>query len=191
MYKKIAVLLSTLVAVPTCAAAFFLDYDPVEFEVSGKVAVMTGVIDSDIQLEIEDLLEENPQVTTIIMRDVEGSVDDEANLRAARYVRENGLNTHIPNDGLVASGGTDFFLAGVQRTAGPNALIGVHSWSGGGHIEATQLPQNHPAHQKYLNYYRAMGIPTEFYWFTLEAAPSDDIHWMTIEEQKFYRITTR
>ena len=64
------------------------------------------------------------------MQNVQGSVDDEANIAAARLVRERGLNTLIPGSGMIASGGTDFFLAGVKRTVQPGAKIGVHSWTG-------------------------------------------------------------
>lgn len=35
-----------------------------------------------------------------------------------------------------------------------------------------------------------MGIPSDFYWFTLEAAPAESIHWMTEEELFQYHITT-
>ena len=35
-----------------------------------------------------------------------------------------------------------------------------------------------------------MGIPEAFYWFTLEAAPPEGMHWMTEEEMKKYGIYT-
>ena len=169
-------------------SACFL-YESASFQVTGDAAVMTGVIDNEIGAKLETLLERHPEVKTIIMRHVEGSVDDEANLKAARMVRERGLNTLIPADGLVASGGTDFFLAGVRRTVEAGAMIGVHSWSGLT-IEGADLPRDHPEHQPYLSYYRAMGIPTEFYWYTLQAAPGDEMHWMSQDEQRRYRIAT-
>ena len=150
---------------------------------------MTGVIDNKIGARLETLLARHPGVKTIIMRHVEGSVDDEANLKAASMVRARGLHTLIPADGLVASGGTDFFLAGVRRTVEAGARIGVHSWSGLA-VEGADLPRDHPEHQPYLRYYRAMGIPAEFYWYTLRAAPSDEMHWMSQDEQRRYRIAT-
>ena len=187
--KKIVLTLFIFFSIPLCFSQQ-LDYDPVEFEVIDESAIMTGIIDSDILDTIEDLLEDYPQVTTIVMQDVEGSVDDEANLNAARYIRQIGLNTHIPKGGLVASGGTDFFLAGVKRTAHSRAKIGVHSWADSDDIEGIELPKNHPEHRRYINYYKSLDIPTEFYWFTLRAAPSDNIHWMTKKEKKRYKITT-
>ena len=50
--------------------------------------------------------------------------------------------------------------------------------------------KDHPEHQKYIRYYEEMDIPAEFYWYTLRAAPSDDMHWMSAEEQRRYKIAT-
>ncbi len=38
--------------------------------------------------------------------------------------------------------------------------------------------------------YAATGIPEDFYWFTLGAAPSSGIHNMTEAERVQYRIET-
>ncbi len=166
------------------------DYEPVNFKISGNTLIMNGVIDSDVKSKLQEALNMNPEVTSIVMENVEGSVDDEANLDAARFVRHKKLNTLIPSDGLVASGGTDFFLSGVKRTAQRGAKIGVHSWAGDGIENPNKLPKSHVEHQKYLQYYKEMGIPSGFYWYTLKSATSDDIHWMTPYEIKKYKITT-
>ena len=171
------------------ACALLLNYEPVSFSVSGDAAIMTGVIDGDIGKKLQTLFNEHPEIKTIILQNVEGSVNDEANLKAARLVRQRGLDTLIPGDGMVASGGTDFFLAGVKRTARPGAMIGVHSWSDL-MLDGARVPGNSPEHQKYLLYYKEMGIPAEFYWYTLRAAPSSGIHWMSTEEQRRYRVIT-
>ena len=191
MSKKLISVLSISAFLFGCKNFIELDYEPVEFKISGEAVVMTGVIDSDTEETLKTIIDENSQITTIVMQNVEGSVDDEANLILARYVRESSLNTHVPKGGLIASGGTDLFLSGVKRTISSNAKIGVHSWADGSGNEGAKLPKNHPEHSKYLNYYRTMGIPETFYWFTLEAASSDDMHWMSNEEQKLYKITTQ
>ena len=160
-----------------------------EFEVEGDVAVMRGVIGPSTPRVVHSLLREHPDLETIVMADVPGSMDDHANLRAARMVRERGLATHVPAGGEVASGGTDFFLAGVRRTAAEGARFGVHSWGGPG-VDGAEVPRDDPEHAKYLEYYREMGIPEAFYWYTLEAAPADDIHWMTGEELELYEVLT-
>jgi hypothetical protein len=159
------------------------------FEIDGEVATMTGVIGASTPGRMLELILEHPEVDTIVMQDVPGSMDDEANLRAARYVRRHRFHTHLPSDGEVASGGTDFFQAGATRTAEPGARFGVHSWSGM-EEQGADLPRDHPEHQMYLGYYREMGIPLDFYWYTLEAASADDIHWMTPAEIVEYSMLT-
>ena len=165
--------------------------DPVEFEVIGPRAYMIGVIDSSTPDAVEDLLEDHPQATTIVLVNVPGSADDEANLEAARMVRAEGLATHVPADGEIASGGVDFFLAGQTRTYDDGARFGVHSWgTGDPGFNATDLDEDDPEHDRYLDYYDELGIDSEFYWFTIEAAPPEDIHWMTSAELAEYGFAT-
>ena len=52
------------------------------------------------------------------------------------------------------------------------------------------LPRNHPEHQKYLDFYRAVGIDTDFYWYTLQAAPAEGMHWMSESEMRSYAVGT-
>lgn len=155
--------------------------------------IMEGVIDTYTPKRLAEVLERNPQITTIVLLDVEGSVDDEANFVAGRLVREKGLATHVPANGVIASGGTDFFLAGAKRSIEAGAQIGVHSWAEGfgkNELQGGDLGKDHADHKMYLDYYRDMGIPEDFYWFTLEAAPADGMHWMTAAEwQKFNFVT--
>ena len=166
------------------------DYTPATFTVDGSKATMIGDIDSNMPKRVRELHESYPEVTTIVMQEVPGSIDDKANLAAARLVRRYELNTLVPADGLIASGGVDFFLAGVERIVEPNAMLGVHSWAGDD-FTGEELPRDNPEHRLYLDYYAEMGIPAEFYWFTLKAAPAEDIHFMTPEEIAQYKITTQ
>lgn len=161
-----------------------------KFTVDGDTAVMTGVINSKTITDVENLIKDHPNVTTIIMKDVPGSMDDLANLEASRLVRAHGFNTYVPGDGIIASGGTDFFCAGVKRTIEDGAQIGVHSWGGDGIEDASTLPKDHVEHKKYLDYYKEMGIPEDFYWFTIKAAPASDIHMMSKGELETYRLAT-
>jgi hypothetical protein len=161
------------------------------FKVHGNQAYMNGDIDSDIVEQLNAMTSAHPLVDTIVMENVPGSLDDEANLRAAALVRAKSLNTLIPERGMVASGGTDFFLAGVQRIVGHGALIGVHSWADSNGTNGGDLPADHPDHQLYLDYYAAIGISADFYWYTLNAATAEDIHWMSQIQMEQYNIATR
>jgi len=160
------------------------------FAVEGDKAVMTGVISKQTIAKVEKLIKEHPEVKTIVMQNVPGSIDDESNLVACRLVRAHGFNTHVPSDGMIASGGTDFFTAGVKRTVEEGAEIGVHSWAGDGVEDASKLPNDHEEHQKYLDYYKEMKIPQDFYWFTIKAAPASRIYNMTAKELIEYQLVT-
>jgi len=159
------------------------------FSVSGDTAVMVGEIDRRTPSRVADLLAEHPDVATIEMRDVPGSRDDFKLVEAARLIRDAGLHTHVPSDGLIASGGVDFFIAGASRAADSGAKLGVHSWSGS-LVEGRDLPEDDPEHDLYLDFYDEMGIDASFYWFTLEAASASDIHWMTEDEIVAYGLVT-
>jgi len=170
-------------------AGFAILDAPVSFEIKGDKAIMRGTIGVSTPYRVMELVFFHPEVKTIVMTDVPGSVDDDSSLRASRMVRAHGLNTHVPSDGEVASGGTDFFQAGVQRTCGKGALFGVHSWSEFG-AEGTDYPRNSEEHKMYLDYCDEMGIPQSFYWYTLEVAPATDIHYMSEEELVKYGLLT-
>lgn len=166
------------------------DYTPAAFKVDGDRALMSGVIDGTTPKQVQTLIDDHPNVKTIVMQQVDGSADDEANLMAARLVRKHGFHTHVPADGEIASGGTDFFLAGATRTVAEGAKLGVHSWATGDGLTGDQVPKDDPQHKLYLDYYAEMGIPADFYWFTVQAAPAEDMHWMTMAEIEQYQMVT-
>lgn len=164
---------------------------PAVFFAEDQRLIMEGVIDADTPRRLAEVLERHPGVTTIVLLDVEGSVDDEAGMAAGRLIREKGLATHIPAAGVVASGGTDFFLAGAKRTVEAGAKIGVHAWAERGEPnQAGSLREDHPNHRPYLDYYRDMNVPETFYWFTLKAAPAKSMHWMTRAEMEEFGFFT-
>ncbi len=45
-------------------------------------------------------------------------------------------------------------------------------------------------HVMFLDYYLDMGVPEDFYWYTLEVAPPERIHWMSDEEILVYEMAT-
>lgn len=160
-----------------------------ENEKTKDTLYMKGIIYANTLEDIKSVLDENPQITTLAMQKVGGSIDDEVNLVASQEIRKRNINTYLPENGMVASGGTDMFLAGAKRAAHPTAKLGVHSWSDG-EKGGDKYPKDDPSHKKYLDYYKEMNIPTDFYWYTLEAAPANNIHWMTSEEIKKYNVLT-
>lgn len=164
-------------------------YPTASFTVDGDVATMTGAIKGSTPQAVAELIDQHPDLRQIVLLDVPGSLDDVSNLEASRMVRDAGLDTHVPADGQISSGGVDFFCAGVTRTAEPGARFGVHAW-GAGRVDGSEVPEDDPRHDEYLDYYEEMGVPAEFYWFTLSAAPAAEIYWMTEEEIEAYGLLT-
>ena len=169
---------------------FMLACMPLRFDVEGTTAVMTGDLTSRSPDKVAQLLEDNPDLEWIELLDCPGSMDDQAALKASRLIREAGINTRVPADGEIFSGAVDFFIAGVQREVVDGGIVGVHSWSDGS-VEGSELPPEHSEHDLYEDYYEDMGVSEDFYWFTLNAASSDDIHHMTRDELVEYSLVTQ
>ncbi len=119
---------------------------------------MKGEIKSKSLKNFKDLLEVYPDINKINIKECGGSLDDEANLKLSRIVHKKGINTHLMDNGEIASGGVDFFLAGIKRTKGKNTKIGVHSWSGDNGEMASNYPVGHANHLPYIKYYVSIGF---------------------------------
>ena len=164
-----------------------------QFHVNGTFAVAYGVIGSNTPNAVQDLITNSPEVSTIVMLACPGSEDDEANLEASTLIHEQGYKMYLPINGWIASGATDMFIAGSVRVAEitPDP-VGVHAWGDGGSIEATDFPEGHEYHQPYIEYYVSTGFTQQeaedFYYFTIYAAASNDIYWMTDLELDQYKI---
>ncbi|NOD65314.1 MULTISPECIES: alpha/beta hydrolase [unclassified Ruegeria] len=165
-------------------------YTPVSFVAQGDQIIASGTIDETTLSAFEEVVAENPEARTLVLQYIEGSVDDDANVIFSREVHKAGFDTVVPSNGLVASGGTDLFLAGNRRILQPGACVGVHSWAGSG-LVATELPEDDPEHDRYLDYFKDIGVDEEFYWYTLFAAPAESMHWMTAAEANRYDMTTK
>ncbi len=159
-----------------------------------ETVTMNGEIKSRTLRDFRNMLSGHPNIKLINMGDVPGSSNDEINVQVGRLLNEKQINTHILDNGMIASGGVDFFLAGIQRTRGNNTMIGVHSWSDGQGAEATDFPEDSSEHQRYIQYYQSLGFTEQwsrdFYFFTINAAPAADIHYMTEEEISQYQMLT-
>lgn len=172
-----------------CTAFGQDDYVPIEFEAEGAFIYAYGDIDSDVIERFFDVYNDNPDVEILVLEYISGSLDDEVNLEFSQIIRDLDLMTLVPSNGLVASGGTDLFLAGTERLLEPGACVGVHAWATD-EYEGTDVPKSDPVHQDYLSYFRQMGIAEEFYWYTLQAAPASQMHWMTADEVNLFKMTS-
>lgn len=166
---------------------------PIQFHVHGTFAVAIGYITSSTPTVVQNLIDNNPNVTTIVLLNSGGSEDDQANLTASQLIHNAGYKMYIPSNGSIASGAVDMFIAGTIRVADVGSQVGVHSWSDGTN-DATNFPIGHNYHLPYINYYISMGYTQQasedFYYFTINAAPASSIYWMTEAEKDLYSIRT-
>ncbi len=174
------------------------DMQPVTFDVVENVAYMNGNMDSTIPLLVKNLIEYHPEVNTIVMQKVLGTIDFQATLKAGRLVREACLKTVVPYAATIASGGVHFFFSGCQRFIESGGRLGIHSWKytvvdKNGNVSeewaASDLPSTDPAHTPYLNYQFDMGIPDEFYWKMINT-PFDNMRYLRKNEIESFNIIT-
>ena len=158
-------------------------------QVRGTLLFVKGVVFTGSDEQMITLLNNSPGVTTVVLTSIPGSANDEVNLALGRKLRNAGITMYLPAQGMVASGGTDLLISGTRRIIERGAQVGVHSWAAGS-VNGNEVPRNDPQHQLFLDYYRDMGIPEDFYWFTLEAAPPEGMHWMTEGELTRYQVST-
>jgi hypothetical protein len=154
------------------------------FRVDGNRAFLNGELGSGAYEQIEILIKHCPEVDTLVFENVPGSLNDDINVLTGRLIRDAGFTTWIPAHGVVASGGVSLFCAGNKRVIEEGAQLGVHAWSiPMSEVDPIELPREHQAHRKSLGYYREMLDKGEqFYFFTLDAAPFESVHWLTAEE---------
>jgi len=163
--------------------------EPSVFTIQGDVLILNGEIGSGTLDQFDAIMDDNPQITTLREGYVAGSCDDDTMIELSYRVRDLGLNTELLADSEVYSGGTDLFLAGVNRRMEQGAIIGVHSWSDGTN-DAVDFPRTSPEHEMNRAYIADMLMDDAFYWFTIEAAPADGMHNMTAAEIEKYGLLT-
>lgn len=192
--KNLFMLCALAVTMTSCEKSlmFVMGERPAEFRVTepDTVAFVDGILGKTAHNNFLKLIEEQPQVNTIVLGVVPGSINDEYNMQTGHLLRELGMNTMVLSTSEIASGGVDLFCAGLKRKIEPGARLGVHSWSGGGK-EATDYPENDPAHHDQLEFFSTMvgdSIGPIFYFYTIYAAPADSIHWMSDEEIEHYEL---
>jgi hypothetical protein len=161
-------------------------------EIKGTEVYLNGTLGTKGYAQFKDLIKNHPEVTTIVLQNVPGSINDAVNMHTGRIIREAGLNTKVLTNSNISSGGVDLFCAGKERIVTKGARLGIHSWGGDG-ISADDIAKDHPAHQYQLEYF-TMCLGKEkgpaFYFRTLTAAPAGEMHWMSDKEIKEWKLAT-
>ena len=176
----------------SCKKGFLDRYGP--FYISSDTTVFyEGTSAGRIDNNFDKMMEDYPNIISITFSShCPGSINDDALYIAARKVRNNGIKTILNSESVVESGAVDLFISGASREIDTGAKIGVHSWSYAGGEDGVDLPVDHEDHTMYLDFYNEMlennNLGEEFYWFTLNSASSDEIHYMSEEEIEYFGL---
>jgi hypothetical protein len=158
-----------------------------KFIIQNDTAYVSGLLGKKAHLRLEKIIQQNPNLTTLCLENIPGSIDDDYNIKSCLMVRKHKLNTHLSSQSIIASGGVDFFLSGNKRSVEVGAKLGVHSWTDGTY-NGNELTKSDSAHLLFLDLYRTLEIDTSFYWFTLRSAHADSIHWLSWQEMILYGV---
>ena len=150
-------------------------------------AVMVGSTDSASPAQFEAMRAAYPGIAVIEMLEVPGTRDDIANLELGRMIRASGMETLVPANGSVRSGGVELFLAGAKRHAEPGAEFAVHSWEDELGQQAGDYAADAPIHAEYVAYYTEMGMSADkaraFYDMT-NSVPHESARWLTAQDMR-------
>lgn len=164
-----------------------------KIEIKRNEAYLSGTLGTITYHQIKNIIDNHKNVKTIVLTQVDGSINDAVNMHTGRILREAGLHTKVLADSNIASGGVDLFCAGNKRTIIKGAKLGVHSWAGE-NIRADELPKDHPAHQYQIAYFTQMlGAKNgpDFYFYTLTSAPPETVHYMSDTELKDWKLENK
>lgn len=192
MRKSILILGTfTALSLASCQKTGFMTRYGIFDVKNGSTITMNGTIGGRTDNHFNNLIKKYPNIKWVELGFCPGSRNDEVNLEVAKKMHDLGLNTRIFENSMIASGAVDLFLAGNKREIHSGTRIGVHSWAGNGKVP-TDLSKDDPAHYLYIDFYKSIGMSDidakEFYFFTIESAKANDIHWMTAEEIELYKM---
>jgi hypothetical protein len=157
-----------------------VDYGPFRVLGEGKVA-LAGLIDGRSPAQFAQLLRDHPEIGMLEMVEAPGTVDDNANFRLARMLRDHAIVTYVPAHGSVRSGAVELFLAGARRIAHRDAEFAVHSWMDIYGREASDFAASDPVNRAYIDFYVEMGIgerEAERFYAMTNSVPHYDALWL-------------
>ena len=178
-----------MVSLTSCEKSMLLfsNEKAAKFIVDGDQAYVNGVLGQTAHKRFKKFIEEYPDVKTLILENIPGSINDAYNVQTCELLHKQGINTKAMSYSEIASGGVDLLISGNERSIELGAKIGVHSWRSGDK-EGIEYSLDSPEHQIFFDLFEAIEMDTAFYWFTLRAAPADSIHWMTEDEIDWYGL---
>ncbi len=157
----------------------------------GNKAILNGKIGMKTYAQIQNILNKHPEINTLILGEILGSVDDKINEEIGQLIKKSNLSTKLIASSKITLGGVKIFLSGNKRIITRGAKIGVNSWDNGGY-KGKDLPKDHPIHQYKTPYYDlCLGDKgTDFYFYTLKTNLTNDIIWLNEEQLNTWSIAT-
>lgn len=158
---------------------------PVSFELGGDgVMHVNGAFDPGSARRFAAEIDARGEyIETISLNSPGGSVDDA--LRISALIRERGYATSVASGALCASSCPIVMAGGVDRSAGPEAVIGVHQvYGAGGEVgTAAAMSQVQSTTARIARHLQTMGIAPELWFHALETAP-DRLRYLTHREME-------
>lgn len=145
----------------------------VGFVVVGERLLMHGQVTRRTPADFRDVMAANPQITTLVLQDMQGVRDVDAALALGRDVRARGLSTALQSDSDVSGAAVALFLAGTGRQMVEGAQLGLHNWPEGAQ-----------------GYVVAVLGSDAFHQFALQVGATDRIHRLTTQEIAQYGLLT-
>lgn len=164
--------------------------DTLTIMAQGNQLRLDGVINARSPRDFTDALDANPNIAEVYLGQIKGSVDPVAVARMGRLIRGKGLITRMDTHSAVFSGGVDLHLGGIRRIVAPGASVGVHDWVNSYGEQGRDFRRDARAHEPTRGYTAEMLGTDAFYWFALNAAPHDQVHFMTRAELQRYGLIT-
>lgn len=155
--------------------------------VENTVAYAYGGTDGNSFADVRQQLDANPQIDTIVLKNVPGTKHLGENTRIAQMIRARGINTHLENTSFIASGGVDLFLAGRTRTMECGAQIGVHSWQDS-EGESPRTLGHDPIETRMERFHASLDIDPEFYAFARDAAPHQSLYFLSRKDLERFNL---
>ena len=137
--------------------------------------LMRGEVIGRTPAAFADVLDQNAQVTTLVLQDMRGTHDAAAVRKMGYNIRKRGLATALQSDSAVHGAAVELFLGGKPRRMVAGAEIGL------------TMAHTSEGQRQYL---RDMLGSDGFYEFALQTAPSDGIYIMTEHEISQHGLLT-
>ena len=152
-----------------------------------RTAALVAATDARSPAAFRAMLSAHPRITTLSFVECPGTYDDRANLALGRMIRAAGLAAVVPEGGSVRSGAVELVLAGTSLRIDDGAEFAVHAWEDQDGYEAGDYAADSHENNKYLAYYREMGMSaagaTAFYAMT-NSVPFEDARWLSGAEMR-------